>query len=44
MISEYDDGMRGSEEKVTPMGDSSDNGKEFSIIDLIVSFGRTKGF
>jgi len=29
---------------MTPMGDGMDNGKEFTVIDLIVTFSRAKGF
>jgi len=36
--------MGGTEEEMMPVGNSADDSKEFSIIDLIVSFGRTKGF
>ena len=44
MISEYNDGVRGSEKEMTPMGNSTDDGKQFSVIDLIILFSRAKRF
>ena len=44
MISEYNDGVRGSEQEMVPVGDSAYDCEEFSIIDLIISFGWSKRF
>jgi hypothetical protein len=43
MISEYNDRVGVSFKVVSPCFQGSDNGKEFSIIDLVVPFGGVKG-
>ena len=40
MVGEKGDGMRGSLEVVVPMIKGVDNGKQFSIINIIVAFSR----
>ena len=40
MVSEKGDGMRGSLEVVAPMIKGVDNGKQLSIVNIIVAFGR----
>jgi len=43
MISEYDDRVRIPFKIVPPCFQGMDNGKQFLIIDLVVSFGGVKG-
>ena len=44
MISEYNDGMRRPEQKMSPMGNGTNNSEQFAIIDLVITFCRVKGF
>jgi hypothetical protein len=43
MIGEYDDRVRVPFKVMPPCFQSTDNGKEFSIVDLVVSFSGVKG-
>jgi hypothetical protein len=43
MISEYNDRVGISFEVMPPCFQGTDNGEEFTIIDLIISFSRVKG-